>query len=374
MAAGYSLKDQLFNAERVRYLAGLFGAADAGFDAAEFEVSVMARLPDLELKQRIQWIADCLSASLSGPLPETVPILRAALPPPLDPTLTDNDFGSFIFAPLGEYVVAAGLDDHPDLSLDLLAEITQRFSMEWAIRPFLNRWPDLVLTRMQDWAHHPNYHVRRLVSEGTRPRLPWGQAVGLRLDQPLALLDGLHGDPTRYVTRSVANHLNDITKKDPDLAMDRLDSWADQWVQNKTELDWMTSHALRGLVKSGHPRALKMLGYDPDATMKCTIAVKPGPVQIGGALDVICHITPHRDTPVLVDYVIWFRKADGAERSKVFKLKKAVAKANQPLVMTKSHRLKGDATTFRLFPGSHRIDLQVNGQVRDSASFDLTQA
>ena len=373
MATGYSLKDQLFNAEKVRYLAGLLGAADPGFDPTEFESRVMARLSDLELKARILWIADCLATSLPGPLPDTAPVLRAAMPAPLDPTLKDNDFGDFIFAPLGEYVVAAGLENHPDLSLDLLAEITQRFSMEWAIRPFLNRWPDLVLTRMQIWAQHPSYHVRRLVSEGTRPRLPWGQGVDLQLGQPLDLLDRLHGDPTRFVTRSVANHLNDITKKDPDLAMDRLDNWADQSAQSGKELDWMTNHALRGLVKSGHPRALKMLGYDPDADMACTITVKPTPVQIGGMLEFECTVQASHDTPVLVDYVIWFRKADGSERPKVFKLKKAVAQAKQPLMMRKAHRLKGDATTFRLFPGSHRIAVQVNGRVHHSAEFDLTQ-
>ncbi|MFT7595935.1 MAG: 3-methyladenine DNA glycosylase AlkC [Paracoccaceae bacterium] len=374
MASGYSLKDQLFNAEKIRYLAGLFGAADAGFDSDKFETQVMARLPELELKARIQWIADCLSASLPGPLPNSAPILRAAMPAPLDPSLSDNDFGDFIFAPLGEYVVAAGLNDHPDLSLDLLAEITQRFSMEWAIRPFLNRWPDLVLTRMQDWAQHPSYHVRRLVSEGTRPRLPWGQGVSLQLDQPLGLLDQLHADPTRYVTRSIANHLNDITKKDPDLAMDQLETWADQSTQSQKELDWMTSHALRGLVKSGHPRALEMRGYDPDADITCAITVKSTPVQIGGMLEFGCQINAQRDTPVLVDYLIWFRKADGSERSKVFKLKTATAKANTPLIIAKSHRLKGDATTFRLFTGAHRLALQVNGVMRGEASFDLIQA
>jgi len=119
MAAGYSLKDQLFNTEKVRYLAGLFGAADPAFDSASFERQVMTRLLDLELKQRIQWIADCLSAALTGPLPETAPLLRAAMPPPLDPTLTDNDFGDFIFAPLGEYVVAAGLEEHETVVVDV---------------------------------------------------------------------------------------------------------------------------------------------------------------------------------------------------------------------------------------------------------------
>jgi 3-methyladenine DNA glycosylase AlkC len=370
---GFSLKDQLFNEEKVRFLAGLFAAADPRFDGAGFEADVMARLAELELKERINWIADCLEKHLPGALPETAPILRAALPPPLDPTLADDDFGDFIYSPLGEFVARAGLPDHADLGLDLIEEITQRFSMEWAIRPYLNAYPDLVLDRMTTWATHDSYHVRRLVTEGTRPRLPWGQAVGLKLDQPLDLLDVLHSDSTRFVTRSVANHLNDITKKDPDMALDRLKSWARQGTQDSDELNWMTRHALRGLIKSGHPDAMEMLGYDPDAELDCEISIEPGTVAIGSVLEFACNINSAKDAPVLVDYVLWFRKADGGLRSKVFKLKTGVVKANSPLEMKKSHRLKGNATTFRLFPGAHRVELQVNGRVRTSAEFELTE-
>lgn len=370
---GFSLKDQSFNAEKVRYLAGLFTVADAGFDGPGFEGDVMERLLQLELKERINWIADCLEKHLPGPLPETAATLRAALPPPLDPTRTDDDFGDFIFAPLGEFVARAGLPNHADLALDLIEDITQRFSMEWAIRPFLNTCPDLVLDRMALWSTHDSYHVRRLVSEGSRPRLPWGRAVALRLDQPLHLLDVLHRDRTRYVTRSVANHLNDITKKDPDMVLDRLATWAKLRDQTREELDWMTRHALRGLIKAGHPRAMMMLGYDPDADIQCGISIKPGPVVIGERVEFTCQITASAKTPVLVDYIVWFRKADGGLRSKVFKLKMAVVQGQDPLVMKKAHWLKGNATTFRLFPGAHRVELQVNGRVRSSAGFELTQ-
>ncbi|MBV1927259.1 MAG: hypothetical protein KUG62_08870 [Rhodobacteraceae bacterium] len=368
---GFSLKDQLFNAEKVRYLAGLFAAADRRFDASVFETDVTARLAEFELKERINWIADCLEQHLPGPLPDTAGVLRAALPPPLDPSLADDDFGDFIFAPMGEFVARAGLPDHVDLGLDLIKDITQRFSMEWAIRPFLNAEPDLVLERMAQWARHDSYHVRRLVTEGTRPRLPWGQAVGLDLGQPLDLLDVLHQDPTRYVTRSVANHLNDITKKDPDMALNRLSAWKRKGVQNQDELDWMTRHALRGLVKAGHPQAMVMLGYDPGADLICDISVQPEAVTIGSVLELKCRIESAKEEAVLVDYILWFRKADGGLRSKVFKLKTAVVKAATPLELTKKHRLKGNATTFRLFPGLHRVQLQVNGQVRASAEFDL---
>jgi 3-methyladenine DNA glycosylase AlkC len=371
MAQVFSLKDQFFNAERTGYLAGLFGRANDAFDAPAFEARVMSRLGGLELKERIVWISDCLGRALPGSLPEVAPVLRAALPPPLDPNGKDDDFGEFIFAPLGEFVVAGGLEEHPDLSLDLLEEITQRFSMEWAIRPFLNRWPDLVMQRMKDWAVHPSTHVRRLVSEGTRPRLPWGQAVGLTLDAPLGLLDELHGDHARFVTRSVANHLNDISKKDPDLVMDRLQGWQGAGRQEAKELDWMTRHALRGLVKAGHPRAMKMLGYDPDADLDVTVEITPDVVRIGEYLTFSCEVQVPRDTPVLVDYLVHFHRPAGRDSVKVFKLKQGVARAGAPLKLEKKHKLKGDATTFRLVPGAHRLEIQVNGVVRAGTGFEL---
>ena len=368
MAQNFSLKDQLFNAEKTRYLAGLFAGADPSFDAAAFEGQVMSRLPDLELKERMAWIAECLRQAVPGDLPQVAPVLLRALPAPLDPTKTDDDFGDFIFAPLGDWVVAVGLD-HPDLALNVLEELTQRFSMEWAIRPFLNQYPDQVLARMQDWCSHSSYHVRRLVSEGTRPRLPWGQAVGLKLTDPLPLLDRLHSDPTRYVTRSVANHLNDITKKDPELVLGRLQGWVSAEQQDQAELRWMTSHTLRGLVKSGHPDAMKMLGYDPDAEVAVTVEVI-GDARIGSALDFDVTLNGAENHPVLIDYIIHFQRPGGKTSAKVHKLKQATLR-DGALSLSKKHKLKGDATTFKLVPGAHRLEIQVNGRVRAGVDFEL---
>ncbi|MBO9444855.1 hypothetical protein [Ruegeria sp. R14_0] len=368
MAQNFSLKDQLFNAEKTRYLAGLFAGADASFDADAFQTQVMSRLLDLELKERMAWIAECLQQAVPGDLPEVAPTLLRALPPPLDPTKTDDDFGDFIFAPLGDWVVSVGLD-HPDQALDVLEQITQRFSMEWAIRPFLNEYPEQVLARMEAWCAHDSYHVRRLVSEGTRPRLPWGQAVGLELSDPLPLLDRLHADGTRYVTRSVANHLNDITKKDPELVLDRLQVWAEDAQQDRAELEWMTAHTLRGLVKSGHPRAMKMLGFDPDADIRADITIT-GEARIGGALEFDVALSGAGRQPVLVDYIVHFQRPGGKTSAKVHKLKQAALKEGA-LTLSKRHKLKGDATTFKLVPGAHRLEIQVNGQVRTGVDFEL---
>ncbi|WP_083099054.1 hypothetical protein [Pseudophaeobacter leonis] len=370
MASGYSLKDQLFNLEKTRYLAGLFASAAPDFQAGRFEADVMAGLLPLELKARINWIAEVLGQHLQGPLPEVAPILLKALPPPLDPAKSDDDFGDFIFAPLGEFVVARGLERHPELALDLLAELTQRFSMEWAIRPFLNQHQAVTLTRMQDWMRHPSYHVRRLVSEGTRPRLPWGQGVSLALTDPLPLLDHLHSDPTRYVTRSVANHLNDIAKKDPDLVLDRLERWQALGAQQRDELTWLTTHACRGLVKAGHGRALRLLGFDPDAEVAVKLTLKAGNVRIGESLEFGVEVTCTNDLPVIVDYIIIFHRPAGKSSQKVFKMKKSQIKGGK-LKIDKRHMLKGDATTFKLHPGTHQLQILVNGKVHAQNSFEL---
>ena len=159
----FSLKDALFNAEKVAYLAGLFGAADARFDAAAFERDVMAEMLPLELKARMMLIARVLATYLPDDFVDAAGVIEQALPPELDPLNTDDDFGDFIFGPLGEFVAAHGLA-HFDVAMVALKAITKRFSMEYAIRPCLNAEPARTLTVLADWVRDENYHVRRLVS------------------------------------------------------------------------------------------------------------------------------------------------------------------------------------------------------------------
>ena len=371
MTSCFSLKDQLLNPEKVRYLSYLFQAADTGFNGNGFFDAVMSRLPELGLKARIAWIAECLCTFLPTDLDVAAPILCAALPPPLDPTLSDDDFGDFIFAPFGDVVVTLGLERAPDLALDLLCDITQRFSMEWAVRPFLNRWPELTLARFADWVGHDNYHVRRLVSEGTRPKLPWGKGINLEAAVPLTLLDALYADRTRYVTRSVANHLNDMTKIKPEMVLSRLDRWRAAGQQFEKEMDWMTTHALRGMVKMGDPRAVQRVGFDPDAPITLDRLEMPASVRTGDVLPITITLQATSATGALVDYVFWRLKADGTHARSVRKMKQMKLKAGVPVTIKKGHRLKGDATTYRLLPGCHRIDIQVNGRVLGGADVDV---
>jgi 3-methyladenine DNA glycosylase AlkC len=371
MAERFSLKDHLFNADTVALLGGQFAAAGV-FRAEPFVRDVMARMPPLELMARIQMIAEVMADHLPRDFPAAADAISAALPPPLDPGLSDDDFGHFIHAPLGVFVENHGLEDHRDRSLDLLAKITQRFSMEFSIRAFLNRWPDATLARMQDWAGHDHYHLRRLVSEGTRPRLPWGRAIKLDPAQTLPLLDRLHGDRARFVTRSVANHLNDLTRKTPDLVIARLQAWQDTGAQGEDELAWMRKHALRTLVKAGHRGAMQHLGYGVDVPVTVLQFAMTPIVARGDAAEITLTLTVPQDAPLVVDYIIDFVKADGATAPKVFKLKTLAAKADKPVTLAKRHLFKEGASTFTLYPGVHRVQVQVNGQIVGAQNFTLT--
>lgn len=175
--------------------------------------------------------------------------------------------------------------------------------MEWAVRPFIARWPDVAMARLAAWTGHQSYHVRRLVSEGTRPKLPWAPALKLPFDQTLPLLDALHADGTRYVTRSVANHLIDIAKSDPGIVVDRLNTWQGEGRQDPSELRWMTAHAVRTLVKDGHPQALALVGFDPDLDVSLSALNVPAQVPIGGAMTVDVTLAGPAGAKVLVD--IW---------------------------------------------------------------------
>jgi len=367
---GLSLKDQLFNLEKVRYFAGLFYAADNNFDAEGFEAEVMETMLDLELKARMNLVSEVLENYLPLEFPFAAQRIHAALPPPLDPSKTDNDFGSFILGALGEYVVRNGLDDLP-VALPLLREITKRFSMEFALRNFLIVAQDETMAALKDWLTDDHYHVRRLVSEGTRPTLPWGLKTGLMATDPVPFLDVLHADNTRFVTRSVANHLNDISKKNPALVVQTLARWHQMGLQNIDELNWITRHALRTLVKKGDTAALAMLGYHEQPDIHVSgFNISPS-VPIGSTGEFSFSITADSDENLLIDYVVHFVKANGSTAPKVFKLKKLAVKKGQTVTIHKTHRFLKGATTFTHYAGVHRIVLQINGQNFGEADFVL---
>ncbi|MFW2543594.1 hypothetical protein ACN2XU_13185 [Primorskyibacter sp. 2E107] len=368
--AGFSLAGQLFNEGSLTDLATEFSVLP-GFDAEAFLAVCVPGLAGRGLLERLDWIADCLEPQLPAGFGAMAEVLEAAMPPALDPSLNDNDFGRFIHAVPGVLAVRHGMAA-PQRALDLLHAATRRFSMEFYIRPFLNAWPEQTLRRLDGWAEDDNYHVRRLVSEGTRPKLPWARNITLDPGVPLRFLDRLHADDTRYVTRSVANHMNDLSKIMPDRVVSHLSAWRAEGRQAPKEMDWLTRHALRTAVKRGERRALDLLGFTP-APVEAALSITTPEPQIGTALEFSVTLRSDVARPVLVDYRLRFHRPKGTAE-KVFKLKTATLQAGKPLTLSKRHGLKGDATTFRLYPGPHAVIVQVNGQDVAEAAFDVRAA
>lgn len=366
----FSLKDALFNEQKIALMAGWLKQASPKIDADGFQRRVLSRLTDLELKARIAWIADCLEDVLPASFPKAADTIVAALPPPLDPTLSDDDFGDFIFAPFGEYVARHGVPEFKT-AMATLRELTMRFSMEDAVRTFLKARPDAALDILGNWAQDDNYHVRRLVSEGTRPRLPWSSRLSLPQERVLDLLDALHSDRTRFVTRSVSNHLNDIAKDNPPLVVDTLRRWHKANKQDAKELDWMTRHSLRTLIKAGDAKALALVGYAPDPPVRTELSIQTPKVVTGETLQFSLAITADKPAKLLVDYAIGFRKANGSLAPKVFKLKTLDLEAGQTATIDKKHRLLANASTYTLYPGRHDVRIQINGGAGPEASFEL---
>jgi 3-methyladenine DNA glycosylase AlkC len=374
MTDTFSLKDHLFNEAKVRYLAGLLVQAWPSFAGDEFISDCMCAMPSLALKNRIRFIAELLHQYLPADYTVAVGIIIASLPPPLDITKSDNDFGDFIFAPYGEYVSRYGCTaEHVMLSFAALEQITMRFSVEDAIRNFLRSFPVETLAKCQEWTTHPHYHVRRLVSEGTRPLLPWSGRVPQTAADTLPLLSVLYADTTRYVTRSVANHLNDIVKIDPSLVVRTLRCWQQEGKQSSPEFAWLMRHTLRTLVKRGDQSALALLGYHSvPVTVKEFVCRTTGvSVKQGGEVELELTISRSPGHPILIDYCVHFIKKHSVHQ-KVFKWTVVQPSETLTVSLRKRHRLKADATTYTLYAGVHIVTLHVNGVVCGQTQFVVT--
>ena len=392
----FSLKDHLFHAEKVYDLSASILAVHPTFPKDSFDTAVLEAFPELELKQRIAHIASCWKDAFTTSsseedevlsawsYPASLDVLLRSLPPPLDPTKTDDDFGDFIYAPYSHYVAMYGCteEEHLELSLDALREITQRFSAEFAIRDFLNAYPTETMAFLEDCATHDNYHVRRLASEGSRPKLPWGvklTAIDYR-DPVSRILARLTNDPTRYVTRSVANHLNDVSKIDPELVLETLQSWKESDASNTAETEYICQHALRTLVKQKHTGALRLLGFSSPRIRGVRFMSDTPSVVLGQAVEFRLQFKSLSDQSLVIDYTMEFAtKAAGERRtttkrpSKVFKWKKLDVTKGQAVTMQKRHPMR-IMTTRKLVPGTHSVTLQINGESMASFRFQLVDS
>ncbi|QES48752.1 DNA alkylation repair protein [Streptomyces venezuelae] len=357
--------DELLSADTVRTLARLLAAA-AGRTSAPTVLTCADALDGLSYSARVAAIRDAVLADLPADWPGFEAVVRNAL--------TDRPglgrFDGWMTFPVNEAVAVRGLEAF-EPGLALLHDLTPRLTAESAVRPFLRADPARALAVVRDWTADPDPHVRRLASEGTRPRLPWAPQLPAFIADPRParpVLDALYRDESEYVRRSVANHLNDISRDHPELAVEIAAAWLAAPTTGR-----VVRHGLRTLIKAGHPGALTLLGHAPDV-----LVTVDGPhistpqVAVGGYLVFDYAVTNSGSTPaeLVVDYVIHHVKANGTRTPKVFKLATRALAPGEKLTGTRRHSFK-PITTRRYHSGEHLVQIQVNGRVRGEAGFSL---
>lgn len=360
-----------FGTEIPRKIASMIAPVFSGFDADAFVKETLNGYEQLDLLPRGKKIAYTLHRYLPDDYSAAAEILMASLGPQLDAT-ESHGMAPFLYLPHVYFVAEYGLD-HFEISMRAQYELTQRFSAEFSIRPFLERHPAATLARLRHWAEDPSAHVRRLVSEGTRPRLPWAPRLREFQKDPrpvLSLLELLKDDPELYVRRSVANNLNDIGKDHPSL----LVATARRWMKNASnERRWLVRHALRSAIKRAESGALEVMGFGEDANVSVdNVSITPKSPTIGDSVTIAFELTnlDSQQQRVLVDFRIHFIKSNGKASPKVFKLKAVDLAPRETVKMGKIISL-AEMTTRKHYSGTHTIDVVLNGSTKTLGTFEL---
>lgn len=381
------MKDS-YGPEVAEWVGQRLAGAVPDLDARAFAAECMPGYEDLELMDRARRITDVMARHLPADPAAAVPTITASLGP-VEEGLTGMQ--PFRYLPFVLYVGQYGLGAFEE-SMAAQYELTRRFTAEFSIRPFLIHHQVATLARLRQWAGDPDPHVRRLVSEGTRPRLPWAPRLPAFIADPapvLELLELLRDDPSEYVRRSVANNLNDISKDHPEVVVELAQRW---WADGDDQRRRLLRHALRTLVKRGDPTALEVLGHaGADHLVVRDVSIEPARPVIGGSVRMAATVVDTRsaevatgggpatgsardpvaaDERVAVDFVVHFVKANGSTSARVFKGAVRVLGPGGSTVVTRTVSLAQQSTRTH-HPGVHRVEVQLNGRRSDAGSFSL---
>lgn len=349
-----------YNEEYILGLIHRLNEIHRDFDGQKFHQLVFdSAWPERELKQRMDHITRCLHQVLAMDYEQAIAILNQA----------SVHFGGFEAMFFPHYVELYGQDNRP-LSLDSLAHMTCYSSAEFAIRPFIQSDPEAIMAQMEVWASHENEHVRRLASEGCRPRLPWAMALPEFKRDPrliLPVLERLKQDPSLYVRRSVANNLNDIAKDNPQIVKDIAKSWLGQ----HRDTDWIVKHACRTLLKQADSEVLGLFGFTPVEGLTVSDFQCDPQLKIGDHLHFSAKLSHsvHTLGQLRLEYAIDYVKSNGKLSRKVFKIGESVYREKSKHISRKQSFK--NMSTRKHYPGKHTLHVIVNGQTLATTSFDL---
>ena len=356
---------EIFNIERLHHIATEMTAVYPAFDARGFLKHASAGLPELSVMQRMARVSESLQAVIPLDYPQTLELLYA-----LAPRLNS----SFVSLFLPHFVASYGLDDFKR-SMAALKYFTAFGSAEFAIRHFLRHDFQRTLAVLQAWSLDDNEHVRRLASEGSRPRLPWSFRLAEVQANPqlcAAILDNLKADTHLYVRKSVANHLNDITKDHPEWVLSLIEGWN----LDNPHTAWIARHALRSLIKQGNTRALTIMGAGARPEVKIHhLKVTPAVINLGERITLSFTLESTAATPqkLVVDYAIDYVKSAGHSAAKVFKLKAFTLGVGEHHNIRREQLIR-ELTTRKHYPGKHVVHVLINGEPLGSAEFELRNA
>lgn len=352
-----------YNQKYLQQVADEISRHHKGFDKAGFLALVFdGEWQERELKARMSHIRSCLHEVLSLPFTEAVPVLCNAAPA----------FGGFEAMFFPDYIEAYGQDQW-DISLPALEWLTRFSSSEFAVRPFIIADQERMMEQMYQWAEDDNYHVRRLASEGCRPRLPWAQALPEFKQNPLPVLPALEKlktDESDYVRRSVANNLNDIAKDNAQVTID----WAKANKGNSDYTDWIIKHGCRTLLKQADRQVLQLFGYgDTESFDIKNLKLVKELIRIGEHLEFSFQLTSSSEElgKLRLEYEIGYLKANGKHSYKVFKICEGEYKEKDKTFYRRQSFKP--MTTRKHHPGLHWLKIKVNGVEKQSLSFMLRE-
>ncbi|HJX38453.1 MAG TPA: DNA alkylation repair protein [Anaerolineae bacterium] len=356
------LKDLFFTASFIAELAEALHRVCPDFDGDRLSNLVFdASWESRELKERMRHVTECLHETLDREYPEALEILIEIAP-------SFSGFDTMVFP---DYVQCYGLE-HWDLSLPALAFFTPLCSSEYAIRPFLDRDPQRAMEALYTWAEDENPHLRRLASEGCRPRLPWGMALPQFKKDPspiLPVLEKLKDDPSEYVRKSVANNLNEISKDHPQLVLDICE----RWYGHSANTDWIVKHACRGLLKAGNRRAMHLFGLAETENLSVlNLTLDRHTLSIGEELPFTFELRVDTAGPCLarLEYSVQYARPEGKVSRKMFQIKEQTFEPGTHSVSRKLSLV--DQSTRQHHPGQHQVSIIVNGVEMASSGFELT--
>ncbi|WP_298486771.1 DNA alkylation repair protein [uncultured Maribacter sp.] len=326
-----------------------------------------------ELKQRMRHTTNTLHRQLSGNFEKDVAdILRfITLWKGRETKVSPNDGLAFIFLP--DYLEQYGIE-HYTLAMNATEAITAFASCEFSIRPFIIKYPEKSMVQMLQWASHNNLHVRRLASEGSRPRLPWAMALPVLKKDPapiLPILEKLKTDPSEYVRRSVANNLNDIAKDNPEVVI----KIAKQWKGISKETDWVVKHACRTLLKQGNQEIMALFGFGKVDKFKLSnFKINTTKVKIGTHLDFSFDLinTNNTTSKIRLEYGLYYQKLNGTLSKKVFKISEKEYSPKSTTSINRKQSFKR-ITTRKFHTGKHQVSVIINGSELEKRNFELIE-